>query len=304
MIGAILGTAYAAFFGANNVIVRRGMQKVSSNYMATLTVFSGPIFFFFLVLATGELFKIPGFNWKATLFFAASGVVHFAIGRTSGYRATQILGATRSGALSGLNAIVSVILAVAILKETLSPLAILGILFSLSGPGIIAWSEERAMRTRKVRANPQMALDRKTFYKGVFFGLGAALFWGSSALFIKLGLDNGGSSVAGSFIAYCAASVVVSFSLLNKKTRDEIFTFNKPALKLAGLSGMTTNLAQMMRYLALNYGSVITVSLVSRTMPMWTLLFSFIFNRKIETFNRWVLIGNAMLVVGTILVIL
>lgn len=305
MLGAILALGYAAFFGLNSVFARRGLLRVSSNIMATLTIFSGPVFFFLIALATGDLFKIPGFNWKATLFFALSGIVHFALGRTFGYRSTQILGATRSGIMGGLNAIVSVVLAIALLKETLTPLMMVGIFFSLSGPTIIALREEKATRTLDLRGNPKMsALDHKTFYQGIFFGIGSAVFWGSSAIFIKLGLDNGGSPLAGSFIAYSAASLVVSFSLLNKVNMEELFKTDKQGLKLAIMSGLTTNVAQMLRYLALSYGTVIVVSLVSRTMPIWTVLLSFIFNRKLESFSRWVLIGNALLVIGTILVLL
>lgn len=305
MLGAILGLGFAFFFGANSIIVRRGVLRVSSNYIATLTIFSGPIFFFLLTLATGELFKIPGFNWKATLFFAISGVVHFALGRTFGYRAIQILGATRSGIATGLNAVVSVVLAVIILKETLTPLMVVGICLSLSGPIVIALKEEKAVRIIEQRLNPQRkALGRKTFYWGLFFGIGSAILWGSSAIFIKLGLDNGGSSLAGSFIAYCAASLVVSFTLLNKASREEIFKADKQSFKLALMSGMSTNMAQMLRYVALNYGTVIVVSMASRTIPLWVLLLSFIFNRHLESFSRWVFLGNALLIVGTVLVLL
>ncbi|MDP2718767.1 MAG: DMT family transporter [Dehalococcoidia bacterium] len=305
MLGAILGLGYAAFFGANNIFVRRGVLRVSSNVIATLTIFTGPVFFFLLTLVTGDLLKIPGFTLKAIIYFALSGIVHFAMGRTFGYRANQILGATRAGIMTGLNAIVSIILAISILKETLTPLMILGICFSLSGPIIMGLKEANNAKNFDLKSPRQLnSLDRKTFFKGILFGAGAAFFWGSSSIFIKLGLEAGGSSLAGSFIAYTAASFIVSFSLLNRKNRDEIIKVDKQSFKLAMISGFTTNMAQMLRYLAFSYGTVIVVSLASRTMPIWTLLLSFIFNRKLESFSRWVLLGNAMLVIGTILVLM
>lgn len=303
MLGAILGLGYAAVFGLNNVIVRRGVLRVSPNYVATLTVFSGPIFFFLLALATGDLAKIPQFSWKATLFFAISGIIHFALGRSFGYRAVHVMGATRSGILTGLNAIVSVFLAVAVLGETISPMIVLGIGCSLSGPTILALREEKVMRNLE-RGAGKKNVDRKTFYRGFIFGIGAAVFWGSSAIFIKLGIENGGTPLAGTFIAYTAATMVVATSLLNRANRKEIFGGNKQALRLAVMSGLTTNTAQMLRYLAFSYGTVIVVSLVSRTMPIWTLSLAYIFNRKIETFNRWVLLSNALLIIGTVLVLL
>jgi len=42
---------------------------------------------------------------------------------------------------------------------------------------------------------------------------------------------------------------------------------------------------------------------VIRTSPLGVLLLAFIFNRQYESFSRWVLLSNALLVVGTILVL-
>ncbi|MDP2719137.1 MAG: DMT family transporter [Dehalococcoidia bacterium] len=305
MLGVILGLGYAAFLGANTVIVRRAVFRVSPNYIATLTIFSGPVFFFLLNLATGELFKLPDFTWKATLFFAISGIVHFALGRTFGYRTVQILGSTRAGVMTGLSAMVSVVLAVTILHETITPLMMLGILFSLAGPTVIALKGEKSPGAAGQKTDTGLKfVDRKTFFRGILFGLCSALLWGTSSIFIKLALANGGSSLPGTFIAYCGASLIISSSLLNKANRKEIFTKNKKSLQIAVLSGMTTNLAQMMRYVALSYTSVIVVSMVSRTLPLWTVALSFIFNRRLESFSRWVLMGNALLIVGTVLVLI
>jgi uncharacterized membrane protein len=144
-------------------------------------------------------------------------------------------------------------------------------------------------------------VDRHTLYKGMFFGAGAALFWGSSAIFIKLGLASGGSPLAGSFIAHVAAGLaILPSSLLNRQTRTELLQKDWASLRLAILSGLTSCTAQLLRYLAFSYGSVILVSLMHRTLPLWVLLFAFIFNRAYESFSRWVLIGNALIVAGTL----
>jgi bacterial/archaeal transporter family protein len=305
MLGAVLSVGFAFFFGLNTIVVRRGVLRVSSNYMATLTVLSGPIYFFLLALITGDLFKIRHFKWEAIVFFALSGIVHFALGRTFAYRATQILGANRAGIVTGLNFIVSVLLAIIVLGERITPLMIFGIVLSLTGPLLIALKENQGSSRPALRANPLVdAIDRRTFYMGLFFGASCSLFWGTSPILIKLGLDHGGSSLAGSLIAYCSASLILGASLLKKSNRDEILKGDRTALSIALMSGMTTNFAQMLRYMALSYGTVIVVSMVSRTIPLWTLGLSFIFNRKIESFSWWVILGNALLTAGTILVLL
>jgi len=135
-------------------------------------------------------------------------------------------------------------------------------------------------------------------------GAGSAIFWGSSPVLIKMGIDAGGSSILGTLTAYTAASLVISPTLLSARTRRELVTADRKALQLALYSGFTTNISQMLRFLALGYGSVIMVAVMQRTIPIWTLIMSFLFNRKLESFGFWVLVGNALLLVGTLLVII
>ena len=301
MLGNFLGLTSSAVFAMVSIIARRGVLRASSTYFATLSIFTSPFFFFLVTLMTGDLLGMGQISLKAYLFWSLSGIVHLALGRTWAYRAYQLIGSNRSMVVLSLNPIVSLILAVIILKESLTWVMVPGILLLLLGPVLIAWREQ-TFTVRASSVKPQgKDVDRHTLYKGMFFGAGAALFWGSSAIFIKLGLSSGGSPLAGSFIAHVAASLaILPSSLLNKQTRMELLQKDSASLRLAILSGLTSCTAQTLRYLAFSYGSVIIVSLMQRTLPLWVLLFAFIFNREYESFSRWVLIGNALIVVGTL----
>jgi drug/metabolite transporter (DMT)-like permease len=281
------------------------MFRVSSNYVTTITVFSGPIFFLIIASITGDIFRLRQIPWIAYLFLALSGVIHFALGRTLAYRAIQLIGSTRSNLVTSLHPIVTVILAMLILRETVTFIMVIGILCTLTGPLLIFLDE------RVIAGDPQLKnlngrdLDRSTLYKGMLHGIGAAIFWGSSAIFIKLGLEHGGFPIAGTFIAYIAASIVITPSaLLNKELREELLNGDKLSFKWALLSGLTVNLGQFLRYIALGFGSAIVVSLMLRTIPLWVLFFAFIFIRKYESFSRWVLLGNALIMIGAVLVLL
>ncbi len=307
MLGAILGLISAVAFGANSIITRRGMLRVSSNYVATLTVFTGPIFFFIVSGITGDLFRLRQIPLEAYVYLALSGITHFALGRTWSYRCIQLLGSTRSNIVTSLNPVVTIILAMVILKETITPIMGFGILCTLAGPLLVLFKEEVIPSAVRLKGNPHgKELDRPTLYKGIFYGIGGAIFWGSSAIFIKLGLEHGGYSIAGSFIAYLSASLAIfpSAFIINQDRREELLHGGKNAFKIALLSGLTTNIAQLARYIAMGLASAIVVSLMQRTMPLWVLLFAFIFNRKYESFSRWVLLGNGLLVVGTVLILL
>ncbi len=305
MLGAILGLISAVAFGANSIITRRGMLRVSSNYVATLTVFTGPIFFLIVGSVTGDLFKLRQMPLEAYVYLALSGITHFALGRTWGYRSIQLIGSNRSNIVTSLNPVVTIILAMMILRETITLIMGIGILCTLTGPLFILLKEEVISGAVQLKANPHgKELDRSTLYKGIFYGIGGAIFWGSSAIFIKLGLEHGGSSIAGSFIAYLSASLtIIPSAFFNKGRREEILHGDKKSLKIALFSGLTTNIAQLSRYIAMGLASAIVVSLMLRTMPLWVLFFAFIFNRKYESFSRWVLLGNGLLLLGTILIL-
>ena len=306
MLGIVLGLGSAAAFGVSWIITRRGVLRASSNYVATISVFTGPVFFFIVAIIAGDLFRLSQFPWAFYLYMALSGVVHFALGRTWAYRSIQLIGATRSNIVISLNPIVTVILGIIVLRETVTPIMVVGIVCTLMSPLVALVNEPVVSGDALSRVNtPGKELDRATLYKGFFYGTGVSLFWGSSAILIKLGLEDGGSPIVGSLVAHLSASIVIlPFSFLNRGYREEILHGDRNSLRIALFSGLTTNIAQLMRYIAIGLGSAIVASLMLRTGPLWTLILSFIFNREYESFSRGVLLGNALLIAGTVLVIL
>ena len=306
MLGVLLGLFSAVFFGISTVIARRGMLRASSSYIAAISIFTGVPFFLLVTCATGEIYQIVQFPWKAQVFLALSGVIHFALGRTWAYKSIHLIGSTRSIIVTSLNPIISIAMAMIIFKETIKPLMVLGILLALSGPLVTILKEQAVESSFPSKATFRgKGLDRHNIYVGMLYGMGAAVFWGSSTIFIKLGLKNGGSPVAGSLLAYLAASVVISPSLLlNQENKREIFEATRKSFQFALFIGLVTSIAQLLRYVALQYSSVIIVTLLSRTVPLWVLLFSFIYNKDYESFSYWVILGNVLLIVGTALVLI
>jgi drug/metabolite transporter (DMT)-like permease len=244
--------------------------------------------------------------WLAYLFLALSGISHFALGRTWGYRSIQLIGSTRSNLVTSLHPIITVVLAIMILREAVTFIMVIGILCTITGPLLIFLKEQVfEMDSQFNKTLHGKDLDKSTLYKGMLYGVGAAVFWGSSAIFIKAGLEHGGFPIAGTLIAYLAASIAITPSVLfRKEHREELLNGDKQSFRIALLSGLTVNLGQFLRYIALGSGSVIVVSMMLRTIPLWVLFFAFIFIRRYESFSRWVLLGNGLVMIGAILVLL
>ncbi|RPJ04548.1 MAG: EamA family transporter, partial [Deltaproteobacteria bacterium] len=243
MIGAILGLASAAIFSINSILVRRGMFRASANYFATLTVFTGPPFFLIIAALGGALRGAGQYSWQAILFWAISGLIHFGLGRSWAYKSIQLVGSNRSNIVTSLNPIVTVILAILVLEETIPSLMVFGILFSLSGPLLIVMKEQTVSAGTQRPDGSEGESSRRTLYLGMMYGVGAAVFWGSSAIFIKLALNHGGSPLTGTLIAYLAASLFISPSLFRERNRREILEADRRSFRMALLSGLSTNVA-------------------------------------------------------------
>jgi drug/metabolite transporter (DMT)-like permease len=306
MLGGLLGLISAVAFGGNWIITRKVMFRVSPNYMAALTVFAGPLFFFMIAVGVGELHRLSHYDWRVYLFFTIAGVGHFALGRNWAYRSIQLIGATRSNVVTSLHPMVTTILAALVLKEMIPIVRMAGILCSLVGPLLILVKENVVKKEIQwSRGQGGKELDRATLCKGIFFGAGTMVLWGSSAIFIKLGMESGGSPFAGTLIAYLAASLaIIPSSFLRKDRREEILHAPPRFLMLAVISGLTTSTAQLLRYIGLASGSTIVVSLMLQTQTLWVLIFAFLFSRGDESFSRWVLSGSGLLIVGTVLILI
>jgi drug/metabolite transporter (DMT)-like permease len=68
------------------------------------------------------------------------------------------------------------------------------------------------------------------------------------------------------------------------------------------LAGILINLAQLFRYLALGTAAVSVVTPVIATSPIFALLFSFAFVRRLETFSWRVVLAGGLAVLSIYLV--
>jgi drug/metabolite transporter (DMT)-like permease len=190
------------------------------------------------------------------------------------------------------------------LRETIKPLTIVGILLSLSGPLLIVLKESTSSHNGQAKSNNSVEVDRRTLGIGILYGAGTAVCWGISPILIKLGLERGGSPVFGNLVMYLAACIVILPSaFLIGENRKAIFNIRQEAFWPAVFCGLANNVWQLSMNFALAYGSVIVVSLMVRTSPIWTLLFAFFFIRRYESLSRWVLLGNGLVIIGSLLVL-
>lgn len=292
-IFAIIG---ALAFSFDAIVIRRGVIKVSN--AAAGVMISAPLsvpYFLIVLTAIGELSSIARFSWQSYAWLAGAGILHFAVGRSLSYNCVQLVGANMTNILRRVSPLVAVTLGISVLGEPLSWQLIVGSLLIIGG--VVATG-----------LSPQMFRGNQGLLSGipgkaVLFGIGAGLAWGTSPIMIKLGLGEAGSPVAGALVAYLAASTVLSMSLMNQNRRTDLFSMDRKAVAFFCISGLLSSTAQLLKFIALSMAPASVVAPLFNVSPIFTIILTFLLNRKLEVFSPTVIIATIAVVAGAILLL-
>ena len=158
-------------------------------------------------------------NWPVASYVYAglAGLMHFVIGRNSNYHSMRALGSTLSTPIQQVSTIMSLFLAVVVLKESFSGLNIVGIGLVMVGPAMLIG---RRKSIAAAATGQRFIPDMKT---GMIHGAVCVVGYGSSPVLIVLALaavENPADRIAHStailFLSYlCAAggvAVMVAFT--------------------------------------------------------------------------------------------
>ncbi|MEE8472727.1 MAG: EamA family transporter [Dehalococcoidia bacterium] len=294
MSGSLFALFGAGCFGLSAIFTRRGVVRSSDSSAGVLISLFLAVPYFTLILAgMGQTGEIGAFPLSGYIFLASAGLVHFVVGRSLYYRAIQAVGANMAQILTSAGPLCSVAWGILLFHEPLTWELVSGSGLIISGVLFIVWGPLRA--GNKIAASPG------EFIRGVLAGLGAGVLYGSSPVLVKWGLGAAGAPVAGTFISYVAATTVMSFTLLHRGQRDGLMGIDRTTLLWFSLSGTLVASAQLFRYMALSLSPMSVVGPLFSASRMLVIFFSFIFNRKLETFSPRVLLGAALVVSGTVI---
>lgn len=305
MLGAFLALCSAAFFAFNNAGVRRAVLTGSIVQGMAITVPIGVPLFFFAALITGNLAAVGGFSNGALAALAGAGIMHFVWGRYCNYRATQAMGTNLVAPVQQLNLLVTLVLAIWLLGEYLTPLKIIGIGLILLGPTL-------ALRSRQPPADapaqtPERAGEpaafRPRYAEGYTFSLLSAIGYGLSPVLIRFGLEDQGigTSLAGGLVAYVAATAVFALVLLWPGQWRHAIATDREAAKWFTFSGVLVFLSQMLLYMAITVAPVTVVAPINRLTILFRLYFSRLLNPQHEVFGGPVIVATVVSLAGAIL---
>ena len=314
MLGALVSLGSALSFSLSSVAVRRGVLKAPVSHGTFVTVLMGVPLFLLACIVSGQILHIGALSAREYGLLACAGVIHYVVGRYFNYAGVEAIGATRSGPINALNLPYSATLAWLFLGEEMSLGVVVGIVLALLGP--LLMFERRAPAQQPVAVavaaagNVQVTAPAHEEVKlrlteGYIFAVLCAICYGSSPVLIRSALENhSGVSILGGLAAYSAAAAVLILSLLLPSRRGMIAALNVETMRAYFAAGFFVFLAQMLNFIALTLASVAVVATFIRFSNVFTLVISWLYNRRLEMITGRVVLGVLFSVAGALVMVL
>jgi uncharacterized membrane protein len=240
-----------------------------------VTVPLGVPLFGLLMLVIGEGHLLRGMPSMAIVWFGLAGIVHFVIGRYGNYGASAAIGVNLTTPVVQTEVLITLVLAMFVLGEQLTPLRALGIVLVMVGPALLG-SPTAAPKPASAGAGAVAppAEDAPTarprfvprYAEGYAYAAVAAFGYGLSPIFIGLGLrEMGGTgALAGGFVSYVAAALVVGMILIVTRAPASTYRLSRTALGWFMLAGFMVFMSHAFRYAAMALMPVSVVTALQR----------------------------------------
>ncbi len=278
----VLALLSAACFGINPVVLKAGLGKGESHMAVVVGLLTGfPILILLSPIQGGlHLAELSG---RALLYFALGGATAVFLGRMTLYIGIERIGSARASTFKNSAPLVTAVLALLVLGESISILRWLGILAVAVGLALVG---------HKARQNTNAMTT-----SGLAIALGSAVFYGLRPLFSKLGLNLAPLPLTSSLIQYVAATLLylIFLTAMRQLTRNWP---NGRSLVFYALGGVLQTFGVLFLQYALNQSDVTVVYPISASAPLLTFALSYTLLNNNERLTLGDLAGTFMAVTG------
>jgi drug/metabolite transporter (DMT)-like permease len=246
---------------------------------------------------TEDLSQLQGVPLKAFANFGLAGFVHFFLGWTFINISQSLVGAARTGALMGTTPLFAFVVGILAFGELLSLPIMLGIVLVLAGVYLVS-----AENTRKTQAGSEGSGEELVInWRNSLFGLGVAVCFSISAIFIRGGLEDLPSPLLGVTIGMVVTAAAYGIALLFRGSRTRQGPVSRDTAFFQLAAGVFVGLATWARWVALDMSPVAVVLSVGRVnVPVVILVAPLLVGRKQERVTGRVWLGAGLIVAGSL----
>ncbi len=273
--------------------------RATSSQALVINLLSGNLLLVAVAAVIYLTYGMPHIDLTGMLSFAAAGVAGPFLGRIFNITAIKNIGATRTTTLRVSETFFSMLLAFVLLRNIIPVRSLVGAIVLVAGVVMLINETNKGPRSPKVsRGLSALAL-------GSLFALIASLFFAIAGIFRLTGSAHNPSAITGTLIGSMVALVTnAGFAYFSGQlgirwnvTRREVLFY--------ALGGLGNSTAMLMFFLALIAGGqVALVTALKNMSPLFTLLFSWIFLRKVERFTLMLVVSIVLVIFGAFLIVM
>jgi drug/metabolite transporter (DMT)-like permease len=231
---------------------------------------------------------------RGLLWLAAAGMAAPGLAGTWHYMGIRQIGLSRSTSIVGSSPLFAVIIAVLVLGENARPLIYAGTLLIMAG--ITLLSHER-------KSASDAGNKRRPFWSGFLYASGAAFMFGVAGVLRKAGI----TLIPSVSVALCAAAIGALAAILLWNPflpPEDRIRYGRKNIGYFLISATINSLAHFAYFNALKRAPISAVVPLAYTTPLFALVFSWLFFRKMEQLNARVIAGAVLVCGGAALVTL
>jgi DME family drug/metabolite transporter len=281
MRAEIVAIFSAMGWAGDSVLVRLGLRRsnIFSAMLVSYTVSVTCIWTYILMTTPLDFLRSP-----AMFYFLVSGCLQPLFARALYYQALIRLGVSRAGPLRGAEPLFATAIAVAVLQEQPAISVYVGTLLIVGSIWAISSGQSG-------KSNWQL-LD-------IFLPLGAALVSAVSQSLRKQGLNIlPDPFVAAATVTSVTLTLFTIFLFATKRTGQ--LRMGRAGFLFFFIAALVALLAQILNFIALSQADVSVIIPLLNTTPLFTVLFSLLFLRGIETITPRIILGATLMVAGVI----
>jgi transporter family protein len=277
----------ALFAGITAILAKIGIENTNSNLATAIRTIVILIFSWFMVFVAGSQTTISMISNKPLIFLILSGIATGASWLCY-FRALQLGDVNKVTPIDKSSTILTMILALIILGETITVTKLIGMI----GIGIGTY-----MMITKKNVKDKKTTDSKWFMYAIL----SAVFASLTSILGKIGIQ-GVESNLGTAIRTIVVLIMAWIVVFVSHKQGEIKNINKKSWIFICLSGITTGLSWLCYYRALQDGQASIVVPIDKLSIVITVAFSYFFLN--EKLTKKSFVGLVLIMAGTLTLLL
>jgi drug/metabolite transporter (DMT)-like permease len=270
-------------WAADSVLVRFGLRK--SNIFAAMLVsyvVSVSCMWTYLIATTSLDFLTS----PAMIYYLISGCIQPLFARALFYEGITRIGVARAGPLRGIEPLFATAIAIIVFHEQPGWWVFVGTILIVTSLWLISSKQQGDQKWRLIDS---------------LFPIGAALISAISQSLRKQALRI----IPDPFVAVAMVTTVSLILLLGfvfATRRTDQLKITPEALRFFLCAALIAALAQVANFVALARGELSVIIPLLNTTPLFTVFFSAVFLRAVETINTRIVLGAGLMVAGVVLI--